>query len=190
MVHSGEISQYAMGIKGSTLKTVLRYLLAAYRRLRKKIRTARVKRSCGGYDGLVLVNGPTILTKNTFLGGNVHFNGLVVSGGGKVTIGNNFHSGSDCLFICQNHNFDSGAAIPYDNTYIHKDIEIAANVWLGSRVIILGGVKIGEGAIIQAGSCVVSNIPPYAIAGGHPAKVFSQRDIEHYEKLKAEGKFH
>ena len=32
--------------------------------------------------------------------------------------------------------------------------------------------------------------PKYAIAGGHPAKVFSSRDKDHYEKLKKEGKFH
>lgn len=57
-------------------------------------------------------------------------------------------------------------------------------------MIILGGVEIGEGAIIQAGSMVCQNIPPYSIAGGHPAKPFKTRDIEHYKKLKAEGKFH
>ena len=63
-------------------------------------------------------------------------------------------------------------------------------MWIGDKVIILGGVTIGEGAIIQAGSVVVSNIPKYAIAGGHPAKVFSKRDVEHYKKLKQEKKFH
>jgi acetyltransferase-like isoleucine patch superfamily enzyme len=57
-------------------------------------------------------------------------------------------------------------------------------------VIVLGGVSIGEGAIIQAGSVVVKDIPKYAIAGGHPCKVFKYRDIEHYEKLKKERKFH
>jgi len=53
-----------------------------------------------------------------------------------------------------------------------------------------GNITIGEGAIIQAGSVVVSDIPKYAIAGGDPAKVFKYRDIEHYEKLKKEKKFH
>ncbi|GHV46300.1 hypothetical protein FACS1894204_07620 [Synergistales bacterium] len=55
-----------------------------------------------------------------------------------------------------------------------------------------GGGKryIGEGAIIQAGSVVVSDIPPYAIAGGAPAKVFKYRNREHFERLKAEGKYH
>ena len=171
------------------MKVTANFFINFYRNIKKRVRTEYVKRNCGGYQGRVLVNGPTKLTKNTFLGSNVHFNGLVVNGGGRVTIGDNFHSGPDCLFICQNHNFDSGTAIPYDDTYTYKDIEIEDNVWLGSRVIVLGGVKIGEGAIIQAGSCVVGDVPPYAIAGGHPAKVFSQRNIEHYERLKREGKF-
>ena len=92
--------------------------------------------------------------------------------------------------ITQIHNYDNGNAIPYDNTYILKDINIEDNVWIGDRVLILAGVTIGEGAIIQAGSVVVKNIPKYAIAGGHPAEVFSYRDKDHYEQLKAEGKFH
>lgn len=140
-------------------------------------------------DGLK-INGITKLTSNTTLGNNVNFNGMIISGGGNVFIGNNFHSGVECLMICQIHNYDKGAKIPYDSTYILQDIAIQDNVWLGSRVIVLGGVTIGEGAIIQAGSVVVSDIPKYAIAGGHPAKVFKYRDIEHYEKLKEEGKFH
>ena len=68
-------------------------------------------------------------------------------------------------------------------------MEIGDNVWLGTRVIILPGVKIGEVAIIQAGSVVVNSIPCCAIAGGHPAKAFNYRDKEHYYKLKEEIKF-
>lgn len=92
-------------------------------------------------------------------------------------------------WLSQNHNYDFGKAIPYDDTYIAKDVSIGDNVWLGDRVIILGGCNIGEGAIIQAGSVVAGNIPPLAIAGGHPAKVFKYRDEEHYNILKAAGKF-
>jgi len=136
------------------------------------------------------VNRPTRINNNTYLGNNVNFNGMAINGGGRVVIGDNFHSGQGCLLIAQNHNYDNGKAIPYDSTYILKDITIEDNVWIGNRVIVLGGVTIGEGAIIQAGSCVVCDIPKYAIAGGHPAKVFKQRDIEHYERLKSESKFY
>jgi acetyltransferase-like isoleucine patch superfamily enzyme len=152
--------------------------------------TYLVKRKVKKYGSQIRVNSLSFVSKTTTLGKNVSFNGIQISGCGNVIIGNNFHSGKDCLIISQNHNFNTGRKIPYDDTYICKDIAIEDNVWLGDRVIILGGVTIGEGAIIQAGSVVVSNIPKYAIAGGHPAKVFSNRDIEHYKKLKQENKFH
>ena len=135
------------------------------------------------------VNGFSIVSRVTVLGENVNFNGMRISGIGRVVIGDNFHSGKGCLMISQNHNYDSGNAIPYDDTYTPKDILIGDNVWLGDRVIVLGGAVIGEGAIIQAGSVVIGEIPPMSIAGGHPAKVFKYRDIDHYKKLKDERKF-
>ena len=60
------------------------------------------------------------------------------------------------------------------------DVFIEDNVWIGSRIIILGGVTLGEGCVIQEGSVMVNSIPKYAIAGGHPAKVFKYRNKEHY----------
>ena len=135
------------------------------------------------------VNALSIVSTTTELGNNVNFNGIRISGYGKVAIGNNFHSGRDCLIISQNHNYDFGNALPYDYTYIIKDVVIDDNVWIGDRVIILAGVHIGEGAIIQAGSVVVSDIPPLAIAGGHPAKVFKYREKKHYYELKRENSF-
>ena len=158
--------------------------------IRKVINKIRVIRTVKEYGTDLRVNGKSILTKNTVLGNNVNFNGMRIVGRGKVIIGDNFHSGEDCLMITQIHNYDEGEAIPYDSTYILKDIIIKDNIWLGSRVIILGGVTIGEGAIIQAGSVVVSDIPDCAIAGGHPAKVFKYRDKEHYKRLKLDNRFH
>lgn len=132
---------------------------------------------------------PTVLTRNTVLGKNPSFNGMIIQGLGNVTFGDNFHSGEHCRIITSNHNFN-GEAVPYDNTMIHKDVVIGNNVWLGYGVIILGGVTIGDGAIIQAGSVVVKDIPYCGIAGGMPAKVFKYRDIEKYERLVSERKFH
>ena len=48
-------------------------------------------------------------------------------------------------------------------------------VWIGYGVTIMSGVKIGQGAIIAAGAVVTKDIPPYAIAGGVPAKVIKYR---------------
>ena len=135
------------------------------------------------------VNKLSIVSNTTILGNNVNFNGMSIRGKGFVRIGNNFHSGKDCIMISQNHNYDKGEAIPYDDTVIAKDITIEDNVWIGDRVIILAGAHIGEGAIIQAGSVVVGEIPACAIAGGHPAKTFKMRDVDHYNELKNKEKF-
>lgn len=135
------------------------------------------------------VGGVSRVNTNTYLGDHVCFNGMQIHGEGRVSIGDYFHSGVECLMITQNHNYN-GDAIPYDSTYVCKDIVIGDFVWLGSRVMILPGTKIGEGAIIQGGSVVHGEIPPYAIAGGNPAKVFKYRDVDHFLKLKSEGKFH
>ena len=122
------------------------------------------------------------------MGKYCNFNGLQVQGGGKVYIGDYFHSGVECMIINENHNYEGGK-IPYDDTYIYKDVYIGECVWLGNRVIITGNVTIGEGAIVAAGSVVCKDVPPLAIVGGNPAKVIKYRDKEHYYKLKSEGMF-
>jgi len=148
-------------------------------------------RKIGGYKSKPKVNFYSRFTTNTFIGKNCHFNGLIIRGKGKVVIGDNFHCGKNVLFINSYHKYDGGDAIPYDTKEtIDKDIIIEDNVWIGDRVIILGGVRIGEGAIIQAGAVVVKDVPKYAIVGANPAKVFKYRDIENYERLKKEGKYH
>ena len=152
--------------------------------------TLLVKTRVKSYIFPLKVNRFSVVSKNTILGKNVNFNGIRISGKGKVVIGDNFHSGRNCLILSEIHNYDFGAKIPYDDTCIMKPVKIEDNVWLGDRVIILGGVTIGEGAIIQAGSVVVKDIPKYAIAGGHPATVFSNRNVKHYELLKEQEKFH
>jgi chloramphenicol O-acetyltransferase type B len=160
------------------------------RNAKKTYYTLRVCKQCAKYNGLVKANYKSIVTSNTYLGKNVNFNGIRITGKGKVTIGDNFHSGQDCLILTSYHDYDNGSAIPYGIEYINKDVTINDNVWLGDRVILLGGIEIGEGAIIQAGSVVVSDIPKYGIAGGSPAKVFKYRDITHYENLKTQKRFH
>ena len=53
-------------------------------------------------------------------------------------------------------------------------IVIGDRVWIGDRAVILGGVHIGEGAVIGANAVVTHDIPPYAVAAGVPAKVIKQ----------------
>jgi len=155
----------------------------------KYISTQIAKRQLQQYGNDLKVNFPCKFTNKTTIGNNCNFNGIHISGMGNVTIGNNFHSGKECIIMTSFHNYDEGTKIPYDDTYISKDVTIGDNVWFGHRVIILAGVSISEGAIIQAGSVVVNDIPYCAIAGGHPATVFKYRNKEHYETLKSQNQF-
>ena len=154
---------------------------------RQRFFTKIVKKQINAFGENFKVNNMCRLNKSVTVKNNVNLNGMEVQGMGKVTIGNNFHSGKDILLITQNHNWKNAKSIPYDDKYILTNITIEDNVWIGSRVTILGNTTIGEGSIIQAGSVVVNDIPPLSVAGGHPATVFSKRDEAHYNKCKENG---
>jgi len=56
-----------------------------------------------------------------------------------------------------------------------KEVIIGNDVWIGTSSIILDGVKIGNGAVIAAGSVVTKDVPDYAIVGGVPARIIKYR---------------
>ena len=75
---------------------------------------------------------------------------------------------------------------------LDKDVVVEEDVWLASRVTLLAGVTVGRGATVGAGSVVRTNIPPYAIVTGNPAKIigyrFTPEEVEEHEKaLYEEG---
>ena len=53
--------------------------------------------------------------------------------------------------------------------------EIGNDVWIGDRVVIMSGLKIGDGAIVAAGAVVTKDVPPYAVVGGVPARIIKYR---------------
>ena len=81
------------------------------------------------------------------------------------------------------HDTNSITTYPFEQRYLGKndisqskgDIIVDDDVWIGYRVTVLSGVHIGQGAVIAAGAVVVSDIPPYAIVGGVPARVIRYR---------------
>lgn len=54
-------------------------------------------------------------------------------------------------------------------------VHIGSDVWIGARAVILGGVRIGHGAVVAAGAVVTQDVAPYSIVGGVPARVLRMR---------------
>ena len=160
-----------------------------YKGLKKKLFGFFVKRKVAGLRGELYVNGYSVVNLKTNLGHNIHFNGMKIRGSGEVKIGDNFHSGEECLILTDIHNYN-GKMLPYDNTLIEKPVSIGDNVWIGSRVTIIGSVNIGDGAIVQAGAVVVKDVEPLSIVGGNPAKLIKYRNRAHYETIVQQGKFY
>lgn len=54
-------------------------------------------------------------------------------------------------------------------------VKVGNDVWIGERAMIMGGVNIGDGAVIGACAVVTKDVPPYAVVGGVPAKIIRYR---------------
>ena len=123
--------------------------------------------------------------------------------GDQLIIGKFCMIASDVKFIMNGANHLSNAISTYPfavfgngwesamegKTYPNKgNIEIGNDVWIGYNATIMAGVKIGDGAIIATNSTVVSDVEPYTIVGGNPAreikKRFSPEIIERLLKLQ------
>lgn len=89
--------------------------------------------------------------------------------GRNTTIGNNVMMGPDVIILTSNHIFDR-IDIPMNmQGSEQKCVTIKNDVWIGTRVIILPGVTIGNSSIIAAGAVVTKDVPDYAIVAGCPA---------------------
>jgi len=99
----------------------------------------------------------------------------------SIFIGDGFLSGRRVTISDNNHGIinKNNLSIPPINRDLFSNgpIIIGKNVWVGENVCILGNVKIGDGAIIGAGAIVTSDIPPFSVAVGVPAKVIKTIDL-------------
>lgn len=134
-----------------------------------------------------------------FIGKGSGFNGMEIQNDGEkkcpsraiVAIGNHVRTGHRCMIRTSDHDFKKGYPMVHGSLagYAVGNVSIGDYTWIGDDVLIMKGVNIGRGVIIQARSVVVSDIPSYTIAGGHPARVFSNRDpdeVEGFFKLNIE----
>lgn len=102
----------------------------------------------------------------------------------KLKIGDYCSIAEEVAFILSaDHQIDTISTFPFKVKCLGEELEgiskgdiiIEDDVWIGQRCTILSGVKIGQGAVVAAGSVVSKDVPPYSIVGGVPAKVIKYR---------------
>ena len=98
-----------------------------------------------------------------------------IYGHGGVIIGKDTLISMHCRILSSNHAMPAPGTIIRSQQDILKPTRIGCDVWLGAGVTVLGGVTIGDGCVVGAGAVVTSDLPPYAIAVGVPARVVARR---------------
>ncbi len=151
-----------------------------------------------GYDKEIYIK-PTIKNKNIIVGdfsyiADSDFESHVTHhyewNNDKIIIGKFCQIASGVEFIMNgaNHQMNSVSTFPFytlagweqvppsqNDLPIKGDTVIGNDVWIGQNATILPGVHIGDGAIIGANSVVGSDVEPYTIVAGNPAKPIRKR---------------
>jgi acetyltransferase-like isoleucine patch superfamily enzyme len=94
---------------------------------------------------------------------------------GGVEIGARVLVGPRTCIFSANHSVPLGRGRIFGAGRADAPVVIGDDVWLGANVIVLPGVRIGEGAVIGAGSVVTRSIPAMTVAVGNPARVLRER---------------
>ena len=137
------------------------------------------------------------------LGHRSYTNGAPIFQGtiGNVHVGNFTSIGQGVTFDCgMSHNILNVSTYPFyafypgwqgrqrDCTLFKGDIHIGSDVYIGEYATVMGGVTIGDGAVIGLRAVVTKNVPPYAIVAGNPGEVkkyrFDEKTIKKLLELK------
>lgn len=97
-------------------------------------------------------------------------------GTGRIEVADDVLFGPDVFVTAAGYRFNDGAPVT-EQAMDEADVTIGRDVWLGARVVVLPGARIGDGAVIGAGALVRGEIPARAIAVGVPARVVGTREV-------------
>jgi len=127
----------------------------------------RIGNDCGVYINSLFNLGPQ---GSVEIGDFSTIVGLIVSSNGRTSIGPHSFIAHDVVIA------DEPVAVPPrgrgdTEPDASPDIVIGENVWIGARVTILPGARLGEGAIVGAATVVDFEVPPFAVVAGQPARV-------------------
>lgn len=94
---------------------------------------------------------------------------------GTITIGHDALLAHGVAILTGTHDYrvfgvDRRHAIPREG----RDIVIGEGVWIASNATVLGPCRIGEHAVVAAGSVVIADVPPYSVVAGVPARTVAE----------------
>ena len=122
------------------------------------------------FSDLISHGGSIEIGKNSYVG---PFS--VLYGHGGLRVGNNVKIAASCILIPSNHLFDRLDLPICQQGEESSGIIVEEDVWIGSRVTILDGVRVAKGCVIGAGAVVTRSTEAYGVYVGVPARKLRQR---------------
>jgi acetyltransferase-like isoleucine patch superfamily enzyme len=130
------------------------------------------------------------------IGGGTFLNiGVMVAALELVEIGEHCMFANGCVVSDADHRYDDPVKpVPWQGFTSKGPTRVGDNVWCGANVVITSGVTVGERCVIGANSVVTSDLPPFSIAAGAPARVLrtitygSPRDATRTQGVPAEAR--
>lgn len=138
------------------------------------------------YKGFVRVMEHTTFAKGMKIeiGDNVQFGNYCNIATDIIFNSNILVAGRVCFVGKKDHQFETPGTLIWDSQRGQNGTTvIESDVWIGHNATIIGGITIGKGAIVAAGSVVTNNIPSCEIWGGVPAKKLKDRFKTEGEKF-------
>lgn len=121
-------------------------------------------------SGVLAMGDDVKIGKSVSFGGNV-----LLYSTAPITIGDHTMISYNVIIHTSTHNYNKH---PMWLERIDRPVEIGKHVWIGVSAIMLPGVKIGDYAVVGAGSIVNKNVPERAIVAGNPARIIKFRDLD------------
>ncbi|MEU4744118.1 acyltransferase, partial [Actinosynnema sp. NPDC023658] len=94
---------------------------------------------------------------------------------GDIRLGDGVRIGAHTSILAFNHTTTDPDTEVFRQPLTSRGITVGNDVWIGSHVVVLDGVSVGDRSVIAAGAVVTKDVPAGAIVGGNPARVLRWR---------------
>jgi len=113
-----------------------------------------------------------VVGERCFVGQNCFF-----SAGDRIEIRRDCVIGASCNFLAAGHRYDDPTcAVARAAVVSYGPMVLGANAWIGVGATLLGGIEVGFGSIVAAGSLLRMSVPPLSLVAGNPARVVKTYD--------------